>query len=149
MKTKRRVFPVVLVCVAFVLLSLFTLLDNWKRDLTTNYARLDDNSPDPSLRPVVISLPADEVADRIETWVTTMPNWSVESRQRNADHLLLHLTRRTRVLRFVDDIHVRLSEVQDKTRVDAESQSRVGVGDFGQNPRNLRELTHALTTRDT
>jgi uncharacterized protein (DUF1499 family) len=44
----------------------------------------------------------------------------------------------------VDDVHVRLIADGVNTRVEAKSQSRVGVGDLGQNPRNLRQLTNAL-----
>jgi uncharacterized protein (DUF1499 family) len=58
--------------------------------------------------------------------------------------VILHVTRRTRVFRFVDDITIQLTEEAGGTRVDAESKSRFGKGDLGQNPRNLRELRKGL-----
>ncbi len=86
----------------------------------------------------------DKVADRVEQWAATRPNWSFESREQSGDEVHVHLTHRTAVLRFVDDIHVRLTEEDGGTRVDAESRSRFGKGDLGQNPRNLRELRKGL-----
>jgi uncharacterized protein (DUF1499 family) len=73
-----------------------------------------------------------------------MPNWSLESREQSGDSLQLHLTHRTKLFRFVDDIHVRLTDIHDGTRVDAESKSRIGKADLGQNPKNLRELSQGL-----
>ena len=144
MRKKRRVLLVILSVVACVLMSIFARLDNWKRDLTTNYARLDASSPDPSLRTLVLPSSRDEVADRLERWASNMPRWSVESRQENGSELQVHLTHRTALFRFIDDIHVRLTEQEGGTRVDAESRSRFGKGDLGQNPRNLRELRRGL-----
>ena len=143
MKT-RRVVLVVLTLVVGGLMSIFSLLENWKRDLTTNHARLDSTAADPLLRPLMLGAPVDEVADRIERWAATMPNWTFESREQTGDEWQVHLTHRTAVLRFVDDVHVRLTEEDGGTRVGAESRSRVGKGDLGQNPRNLRELSRGL-----
>ena len=47
-------------------------------------------------------------------------------------------------MRFTDDIVVVLRTEGDLTRVQAQSQSRVGKGDLGQNPRNLKELVGYL-----
>jgi len=52
----------------------------------------------------------------------------------------LHFVRRTRVFRFADDIRLTLRAEGAVVRVDAESRSRLGKGDFGQNRRNIREL---------
>jgi uncharacterized protein (DUF1499 family) len=57
----------------------------------------------------------------------------------------MHLTRTTRLLRFVDDVHLTFEPGPGgTTRVHAQSQSRVGVGDFGQNRRNILELWQDL-----
>jgi uncharacterized protein (DUF1499 family) len=56
----------------------------------------------------------------------------------------MKLTRTTPVMRFTDDIDVVLRAEGNSTRVQAESQSRVGKGDLGQNPRNLKELVGYL-----
>ena len=56
--------------------------------------------------------------------------------------IALHLVRSTRLIGFRDDVWVLLEERPDAggVRLHAESRSRVGKGDLGQNPRNLREL---------
>ncbi len=140
----RRVVLVVLGLVVCSLLAVFLSLENWKRDLTSNHAQLDAEANDPSLRPLVLPIPMDEAADRVEQWVVAMPNWKVESREASGQTIHLHLTRRTRVFGFVDDVRVQLTEEKGSTRVDAESTSRFGKGDLGQNPRNLRELRSGL-----
>ena len=56
------------------------------------------------------------------------------------------MTRRTRVFRFIDDITIEFHETTSGVRVEAESRSRVGKGDLGQNPRNLIELSKALSS---
>jgi uncharacterized protein (DUF1499 family) len=48
--------------------------------------------------------------------------------------------------RFVDDIFVRLEPFAGGTRVHARSRAGLGVGDLGQNRRNLLELLRALRT---
>jgi uncharacterized protein (DUF1499 family) len=80
----------------------------------------------------------------IEQWAEAQPRWTVESREQSPSGITIHLTHVTKVFRFTDDIHVRLVLDGGDTRVEAESRSRIGAGDLGQNPRNLRELTSAL-----
>lgn len=144
----RRVAILAIVLGTLMLLSMATTIENWKRDLTTNHAQLVDESADPLLRPVTLPHAPDEVAESIMSWVTKRPGWTVESLGGKGE-LKLHLTRTTRIMRFTDDIHVRLIPVDEQTRVEAESQSRIGKGDLGQNPRNLRELTNALLKGET
>jgi uncharacterized protein (DUF1499 family) len=43
-------------------------------------------------------------------------------------------------MKYRDDIRVQIEPAAEGTRLSAESRSRVGKGDLGQNPRNLREL---------
>jgi len=50
----------------------------------------------------------------------------------------------TRVLRFKDDVSIRIRREGGKTKVGVKSRSRVGQIDFGQNARNVRELLAAL-----
>jgi uncharacterized protein (DUF1499 family) len=131
--------------VAGSLLVIFLRLENWKRDLTSNRAQLDAASNDPSLRPLALDMPIDQAADHVERWVASMSNWNVGSIQASDQKVELQLTRRTRVFGFFDDVLVRLTaQAAGGTSVDAESQSRFGKGDLGQNPRNLRELRSGL-----
>jgi uncharacterized protein (DUF1499 family) len=50
----------------------------------------------------------------------------------------------TKVLKFKDDMTVRIRRQGARTRVSVRSRSRVGQWDFGQNARNIREFQAAL-----
>ena len=52
--------------------------------------------------------------------------------------------RTTRLLRFRDDVTAKVSPSPEGTRLELTSASRVGRGDLGQNPRNIRELIRAI-----
>jgi uncharacterized protein (DUF1499 family) len=72
----------------------------------------------------------------------TLPRWRVEAIDPQKGSI--HLTRRTRLFRFVDDIHLHLEAQESGTRIHGKSQSRVGLSDLGQNRRNLQQLVRAL-----
>ena len=126
------------------MVSVFSRIDNWKRDLTTNHARLTDDAADEQLRPPLVrGIPA-EVADRIAAWVESQARWSLVNQKTFDEGLEMNLIRVTPIMRFTDDITVILRNEKEGTRVKATSQSRVGQGDLGQNPRNLKELVNFL-----
>lgn len=126
-------------------MSIRSRLQKLRRDFTASHAQLESASSDPFLRPLHLPMTVDEVALRVERWALSKRRWRIVSRNRTDTGAQLHLARRTRVMRFVDDIHVRLSAETSGTHLDAESQSRFGLGDLGQNPRNLRELVRGLS----
>lgn len=142
--TLRKIGIFVIAVIGIVMLGLFSQIENWQRDLSTNHASLDAASEDPRMHPPVLAETPTQIADRIATWVQTRPLWSVESQEVSDSQAKIHLTRTTRIFRWVDDIHVTLVTVDGGVRLDAESKSRVGKGDLGQNPRNLRELVAAV-----
>ena len=74
------------------------------------------------------------------------PQWELVEYQANGVRQL-SLVRTSRWLRFRDDVVVRLTSDNGVVRVDIASKSRVGKGDLGQNPRNIRELNRALKAR--
>jgi uncharacterized protein (DUF1499 family) len=110
------------------------------RWLTQNWADTDVPSP-PDLKPLELPLSPPEARERIGRAVAVLPRWRVEA---DAPTDPLHLTRRTPLWGFTDDITLRLEPTPTGTRVHARSKSRVGVGDFGQNHRNILELFGAL-----
>jgi uncharacterized protein (DUF1499 family) len=57
------------------------------------------------------------------------------------------LVRTTRLFRFQDDVSLTIVRSDHSTGITAMSRSRVGVGDLGQNPRNIREILNALRVR--
>ncbi len=145
--------------------SVVLRIDDWGRDWTQNRAALDSAAPRPELRPVELDGSVQDAADRIRQWTETNSKWDWVSEEQTgsdpagSDRRRIQLTRTTPLLKFVDDIEVELTlqpTGQDSTRqdttsqrviVNATSQSRVGKGDLGQNPRNLIELTTALRDR--
>ena len=114
------------------------------RWFTRNWA----NTVEPThadLVPLRVPLPEREVRSRIVAKIAAgVPGWRVEDAKDSAGRI--HLTRRTRICRFVDDVWLTLTPEEEGqvTRIDAESRSRVGVGDLGQNRRNIMELWSLL-----
>ena len=74
--------------------------------------------------------------------MSLLPRWRVE--EADAGTGQVHLTRRTFLFRFVDDVRLQLEAVPGGTRLRGRSQSRVGRTDLGQNRRNLKQLIRRL-----
>ena len=129
---------------------------SWLTGLTQNRAELDPGDPDPLLRPARLSAPPADVAQRLRAWADQTPRWCPVSEETHSEGgIRIHLTRRTRLFRFTDDVHVDLIPERTSTSNAADagptttvlmavSQSRVGKGDLGQNRRNLKELVTGL-----
>ena len=106
-----------------------------------NWAETDEPG-DRELSNVVLPVPPEEALRRIEVAVAALPRWRVE--QVDAAAGQVHLTRRTRLFHFVDDVRLRLEAVPGGTRLHGRSQSRQGAFDLGQNRRNLKEFLTVL-----
>jgi uncharacterized protein (DUF1499 family) len=144
---------IILGIIALVLLLgliwLFATVDDWNRDLTTNFAATSATAKKPSLRPIISELPQVELADLVVAAARQLPSWELSDREAESDEITLRFVRTTRLMRFKDDITVHIRPVKSNNEppsyeISAESQSRVGKGDFGQNPRNLIELMDTL-----
>lgn len=110
------------------------------RWFTKNWA----NTTEPThadLRPLELPGPLAEAVVRLKAAAGTLRGWTLEAEAAEA----LHFVRRTPVFRFADDIRLTLSSVGNVVCVDAESRSRLGKGDLGQNRRNIRELWAAVS----
>jgi uncharacterized protein (DUF1499 family) len=114
---------------------------NLLRWFTRNWADTDEPG-DPAVVPVELPLPLPEALAHVEKTLRHLPLFRVESV--DGGQGIVHATRRTRLWRFIDDVTVRLEPSATGTRVHARSKSRVGVGDLGQNRRNLLVLLRAL-----
>ena len=136
-----------LVLVGFVLLLVALQVEDWSRDLTTNSAALDEQSVDVTLRPLELPELLPVVSRAIDEALPSLPRWQVVEKKQGTGFVEWRATRTTPLLRFVDDILVRAESHDFGTRVTAESRSRVGRGDLGQNPRNLRELRAGIERR--
>jgi uncharacterized protein (DUF1499 family) len=111
------------------------------RWFTRNWA----NTTEPThtdLHPLDLAMPVREAVPAVETVAEAMRRWRTAAADRAAG--TLHLTHRTAVFGFVDDVRLTFVPAPGGCRVHAESRSRVGVGDLGQNRRNILELWAAL-----
>ena len=134
----------ILAAAAAIMLNIFLRIDNWQRDWTTNFAKLEPDASDPLLRPLTLPMPQEDAARRIIDWANSQDHWKVQSTEANDRGTAIHLTRTTGWMRYTDDIRLQLIDDETETRLEAESQSRLGKGDLGQNPRNLKELVQGL-----
>ena len=132
---------------ALLFAAMFWQIDDWGRDWTQNSASLDPNADRPELRPLQLPTDVDETLQRIREFCQRNQEWGIVSvDERGETPLHVHLTRTTLLFRFVDDVEVTITELpgDQGVTVQAESRSRVGKGDLGQNPRNLAQLTRGL-----
>ncbi len=144
---KRRMTIVGLIALVVTIVWIGNIvwrIDDWNRDWSTNHAEITVDASDPALRSPTFPESPEVIAKRIRDWADAQPLWTVQSEASDENILTLHLVHRTRLFRFADDIHVHLEPVGEATRLTAESQSRLGKGDLGQNPRNLKELLSGL-----
>jgi uncharacterized protein (DUF1499 family) len=111
------------------------------RWFTKNWA--DTSGPSHSdLYPLTLPAAPAAALEMVKRAAGTMPHWRVESEA--ADEV--KLTRRTRTIGFVDDVVVTVKPAGPGTIMHAASRSRVGLGDLGQNRRNILELWAAIRT---
>jgi uncharacterized protein (DUF1499 family) len=111
-----------------------------ERGGSSNVAATSDDARDPALRPHAYALPPVETAHAVVDAIDSLPRWEVMAGRSG----VIWATRRTRFLRFVDDVYLLLLPSHDSTVIYARSASRAGRYDFGQNRRNLAELWAAL-----
>jgi uncharacterized protein (DUF1499 family) len=111
------------------------------RWLSKNWANTTEPSH-PDLAPLELPGPVADAVQRVKAAVAGLPRWAIAGESRHG----LHLTRTTRVFRFTDDVRLTFTSHDRGTSIHAESRSRVGKGDLGQNRRNILELWRAVRT---
>jgi uncharacterized protein (DUF1499 family) len=119
-------------------------VDDWRRDLSQNEAATSPDAADPRLRPLRVACEPAELARRVREAVARLPCWRVTGECAEDGEIVMTLERTSRLLRFTDDVTVRIRPEAGSAELSAHSRSRVGKGDLGQNPRNLRELLDAF-----
>jgi uncharacterized protein (DUF1499 family) len=110
------------------------------RWFTKNWANTHEPTHN-DLRSLTLPLSLDATIELVKKKVSEMSHWKVEESTLPNE---LHLTRRTRTIRFVDDVVLTFQSEVSGTKIDAASKSRVGLGDLGQNRRNILELWKAI-----
>lgn len=135
-------------------------IDDWSRDFSTNHAATSAGANDPLLRSLELPASPAEVREVVLQFVEQNAAWTwnedspLETFNGGApidktnDHdraaLSIPLVHSSKMLGFTDDLQVFLQPTEAGTLVDVVSQSRIGRGDLGQNPRNIRELLQSL-----
>ena len=95
----------------------------------------------PDIGPIMLSVPAARTFDAALAAAGRM-GWDVVASDRAAGRIEAIAT--TTVLRFKDDVVIRVREDGAGSCVDVRSKSRVGVGDLGTNARRIRAFLAAL-----
>lgn len=100
----------------------------------------------PDLEPETLQAPKQEAMSTVrEAFEAGGDRWAIE--EVSTDDSLLRGTVKTPLFGFVDDFTVRLQPAHRETdgwKVLVHSASRVGIGDFGQNVRNIRAFYRRL-----
>lgn len=147
MKWKRMfwaigfVVGVPLALIILMVLILVTHVENWSRDLSVNVASTAEGHKDERLRPIQTSVGGSEAVAAIEKVAQSLPRWQLEgSPKTEGNKSVIHFVRTTGLVGYKDDIDITVTENEAGSLIEGESKSRVGKGDLGQNPRNLREI---------
>jgi hypothetical protein len=126
---------------AGIVLFLFALsIDDWGRDFTGTFAEISDDAPQGDLRPFASRRSADELTQAVRWAALRIKNWEYVGDTKVDETRTLLFVRTSRILRFKDDIVVRIENRGSERVVTAASKSRSSLGDLGRNPRNLRRL---------
>src|SRR5436309_2722840 len=112
---------------AVVLLTAWPLINVVETGTTPEY---------PDIQPRSYREEVSQVFDAALHAVDRMPRWSLVVYQPESGEIKAEA--RSLVLRFVDDVVIRVRPLGVSTVVSVRSASRVGRGDFGQNARNIR-----------
>src|SRR5574341_2281021 len=113
----------------FLLMSYWPVLNVVETGKTPEY---------PDILPRRYEASVEPVFDAALHAVNRLPRWSLVSYRPETGEI--HAEARTRLFRFVDDVHISVVSENGATVVRVRSASRVGRGDFGQNARNIRAL---------
>jgi hypothetical protein len=119
-------------------------IDDPLRDFTENHAAIAEGARDPRLRPREFDLPVPQLAGAIEQAARRIRGWEYVGDAESGSATVLLFVHTTRVWGFVDDVTLRLEDVDGRTVVTGESRSRSELGDLGRNPRNLRRILSEL-----
>lgn len=131
---------------AIPLVLIVASVDNWSRDLTTNVAETSPDTADPRMQPLSVGVSFDELTSAAKSIAKSNAGWEFVDASANADGGTLHMVHVTRLMKYRDDVTLTVQTTENETSVvNIRSASRIGKGDLGQNPRNIRALRELLT----
>ena len=124
-----RLIPV---CLVLIAVFVCTQVDDWGRDLITNYAGIE------------VTVENKDRNECIEATKTAINGLGWTLLDETPTHCVFHAVR-TSSLGFKDDIFVYFTGMLDgSTIIRFWSSSRTGFADLGQNPRNIVKLIKAI-----
>jgi uncharacterized protein (DUF1499 family) len=145
---RGRVLLVLIACLLALPLAVVLLqVDDLGRDFTTNVAETSWSAADPALHPIATERSTDEIVVAIKEAASRLPRWTIVAEERDGGLAVLRFVRTSGLFRFKDDVTVLVEDERGRRVISATSRSRVGKGDLGQNPRNLRALMGAVRQR--
>jgi uncharacterized protein (DUF1499 family) len=115
-----------------------SIVERVLRPFVNNEVATDRSGWYPELRPRHYDSEPEEVLESVRRIAEQRDGWCVADVDEQAGRVELEVE--TTMVGFVDDVTVEVEREEGRTRANARSQSRVGVGDFGQNARTIREL---------
>jgi uncharacterized protein (DUF1499 family) len=137
-------FALIFFLVALPVVAVLVQVDDFGRDLTTNWAETSWAASDTLLRPVRVDMTLGEAAELVKEAAQSLGRWEFLTEEASGAAIVLRYVRTSALFRFRDDITVRVEDDGNRRLVTVRSQSRIGRGDLGQNPRNIKELLAAV-----
>lgn len=122
-----------------------SLVQKLVRPFVNNEVSTDESGWYPELEPHQYQTSPDEAFEAVREAIRQRERWEVVEADEKKRRLEVEVT--TEMVEFVDDLVVEIDERDGGSIVRAESQSRVGRGDFGQNAQTVRELFGRLDER--
>jgi len=101
----------------------------------------------PDLQPRQYAASVDAVSKAVQGAIEELPGWTVVGSGKGPEGAFVSAVHEIPVLRFKDDVTVKIRREGGRTTLSARSHSRSLDWDFGQNARNLRELLAAVDAR--
>jgi len=142
MPLSRKARRSVLIVAGFGALFWFSIAMN--TNPPSNRAQTAPHAPDPALQTRVYAAPVELVAEKVRALhiSTYGRSWKLDEDAEVGPNKIVF---RVPVIVFTDILTVSLqSEGGDKTRLDVESHSQIGKGDFGENRRHIKQLLNVL-----
>lgn len=139
------IVAVVLAILIGSLMLMVASIDDWSRDLTTNVAETSSDALDLEMRPLKISASVERIADAAKSVADSNADWEFIETNFDQQSSKIEMVHVTRLMKYRDDVTLMVEPVGNGTAlIHFRSASRIGKGDLGQNPRNIRTLRGLL-----
>jgi len=145
----RRITPARrrwLIGIAIALIVVALHVDDWGRDFSSTSAATDPAASDARLHPFETARTVPELVEGLRFAARRIGDWTYVGDAGDADSRTVLFVRTNRILRFGEDVTMRIDDLGTRRVVSGESVSRLPIPDLGRNPRNLRTVLDELRT---